>query len=152
MQGSAPSPAPPPGERYLGLRYVLWLLSPASFFIVRWSGEILPGPLRVVLGFLCVILLPGWLLQRLIMPVSRVGVAARATRSFLLGVALISFLGMAAWCFGGDTALGPVSALAARPPLLGRLSTVVWALPIFVFLGGLVHLVLRPVRRKRRVR
>ena len=97
-ESSAPRRLP---VRALGLQTLLWLLSPLLLLLLHWVAPMLPAPARAAAGFLCLILLPGWLLQRLIVPFSNVGLAARVARAFLLGVAMISLLGMIAWLFGG---------------------------------------------------
>ncbi|MCK4412300.1 MAG: hypothetical protein KAY32_02025 [Candidatus Eisenbacteria sp.] len=131
------SPVRPP-VRALGLQSILWLLSPLLLPLLHWAAPMLPVAVRAGAGFLCLILLPGWLLQRLIVPFSNVGLVARVTRAFLLGIALTSLLGIVAWFFGGDVALGPVAPPEAPPPFPGRLSAVVWGIGAMLFVGAVL--------------
>ncbi|MFH1144986.1 MAG: hypothetical protein V1774_10625 [Candidatus Eisenbacteria bacterium] len=139
----AHSRSEPPEGRRLRLCHFLWLLTPALFPLLRWGGVVLPAPLRVLLALLVLVLLPGWLLQSLILSPPRVGVAARVTRAFLLGVGFLSAVGMIAWFFGGDVGLGDVGALVERPALPGRLTAVLWSVPLLLFVGALSRILFR---------
>lgn len=127
-----------------------WLLSPLLYPLLRWSTQFLPGEVRAPLAFLLVVLLPGWLLHLLIMPRARIGLAARITRAFALGLAAVAFLGLLVWFAGGDLGLGPVQAeRMPLAPFAGHLSTLVWSQPVFLFLLAVGQL-WRNVRRRRR--
>jgi hypothetical protein len=120
------------------LRRAPWLLSPLLYPLFHALAPVLPDALRALLSFVLVVLLPGWLLLRLILPRANVGLPGHVARSFILGLALVSALGLAAWFFGGDTGLGPVAPPdAAPPPLPGRLSAILWGEAAFLVLGGL---------------
>ena len=58
-----------------------WLLSPLLYPALYWSRALLPEPVRAFLAFLCVVLIPGWLLHLLVLPRARIGLAARITRA-----------------------------------------------------------------------
>ncbi len=129
----------PPAGPSSAWRHLPWLFSPLIYPLLSWSVPLLPEPLRATLAFLALVPLPGWLLHRLIVWHERVGLVADVARAFLLGVALISALGLAAWFSGGDTGLGAVPALDAEaPPFAGRLSSVVWGEALFLFAGALI--------------
>ncbi len=138
----------PPRKPRRGISRYAWLLAPLLFPLARLTIGVLPDAARLVIGFFALILAPGWLLQRLILPASRVGVAALVTRAFLLGIGLFSFLAMAAWMCGDDTGLLAVSAPLPLPPFPARLSTVVWVTEGFLIAGALV-LALAPLVRRR---
>ncbi|MBD3236209.1 MAG: hypothetical protein GF330_05875, partial [Candidatus Eisenbacteria bacterium] len=146
--GTPKTDAPVQPERIAPLE-IAWLLSPLLYLLLRWSAFFLPDPLRAALAFLLVVLLPGWLLHLLILPRARIGLAARITRAFFLGVGSVALLGLLAWFAGGDVGLGSVTAERMPPaPFVGRLSSLVWSQPLFLLLLAIAHLWRRQRRRR----
>ncbi|MBM3317843.1 MAG: hypothetical protein FJY75_08310 [Candidatus Eisenbacteria bacterium] len=122
-------------------RSLLWPLSPLLYIFLALEDPWLPDAARAALGLAAVLILPGWLLHDLILPRPRVGPTARLARAFLLSVALVAVLGLAAWFCSGDAALGPVAPPgAAPPPFPGSLTSILWGLGGFLFLAGVASL------------
>jgi hypothetical protein len=145
----SPAKSVPGKARGWDALYLPWLVTPLLYPALRWSSPPLPDAVRAFIGFLLVVLLPGWLLHLLILPRARIGLAARITRAFVLGIAVVSFLGLIAWFLGGDAGLGEVSALDdSLPAFPGRLTAVVWGEALFLFVGALL-LVWRAERSRR---
>lgn len=131
---------------------LMWLASPLAYPALYLAAPLLPEPVRVLLGAPLLFLLPGWILHLLVLPRSTIGLAARLTRAFGLSVFLFSALALAGWFLGGDAGLGAVPAPGTETPVLGRLSTLLWAEAAAVFLLALLLLIrdLRDVRSVRR--
>ncbi len=118
---------------------VLWLVSPFAYLAMGWVAPVLPELGRALAATGLMLLMPGWLLHLLLYPRTRIGLASRISRAFVLSVAISSFLGLITWFFGGDLPLREVIPPGSEaPPLLGRLSTIIWELMILIFLGAVV--------------
>jgi hypothetical protein len=132
-----PSPGNPSGPARIWA-HPLWLLAPLGLPLLVVSHSWLPEPVRLGIGFFLLLLLPGWILDRLLTPSAAPSLAARIARAFGLSVAVGSILGMASWFFGGDVSLGPVTAGASAPPLPGRLSGVLWGEGLWTLIGSVI--------------
>ncbi len=130
---------------------LMWLASPLAYPALYLSAPLLPETIRVLLGAPLLYLLPGWVLHLLVLPRSTIGLAARLTRAFGLSVFIFSAVALVGWFFGGDVGLGPVPDPGTSPFVLGRLSTLIWALAGVVFVLALLLLV-RDLRNARSVR
>ncbi len=143
----SPRPASDPRKWRINPWHLPWLLAPVAFPLLRWSAPVLPEPVRVALAFGLVVIVPGWLLHLLLMPRARVVLAARISRAFALGVAVVSVLGLVAWFLGGDAGLGPVAPPSEAPEVsLGSLTAVMWAEVALLLVGALL-LVTRQMMR-----